>query len=234
MPRHLISDLWHILPLSLRGKLWQVVETAYQRGNRVIDALFDLGYGIETSLVAKYKPGDWIGGKFRDSKANIPTPVVWLVRLRTFLCPTHEDVFMDVGCGTGRAVFVFARSYARRSRGIELHDVAYDYCIRNARSFRFDKSKIEFINEDACSVEIRDETIILIANPFGINTLRSVMQNIEHSLKSNPRTLRLCYYNPREHRQYIESVPWLRALHELKGFKNTIVIYEAMGFGKSG
>ena len=211
--------------MPVRAAIWQAVETSYKRYNLRVDDFIDWKYGIKTSLIEQYDQAQSEQTKFQDPSANRPTSVSYLLELRRVLSPSMNDIFMDLGCGTGRAVFVFARSDVRLAKGVDFGDLAYECCMDNLHRYRYDKTKIEFRKVDVCSVQFGDETIFFLANPFGIKTLNVVMSNLQANLKANPRPIRLCYFNPL-HSQFLDGLPWLRRKCELKSFKNCILIYE--------
>jgi len=76
------------------------------------------------------------------------------------------DVVYDVGCGRGRACAVFARTGARVI-GVEVSPRAAAAARRN---------RIAVIEGDARTVDYADATALWMFNPFGPETLRTVLR----------------------------------------------------------
>lgn len=116
----------------------------------------------------------------------------------------QNTVFMDFGCGMGRALFAAAHSGAKKSIGVEydseLYQVACDNIARSGMGAR-----VEVLCADAAQVVISDDVnLVLFFNPFGVGTLRSVLGHIEESLRRRPRELLAIYFNPIKHEAFEE------------------------------
>lgn len=221
----LLAGLWHLLPMAVRHFLWQIIETAFRYYNLAWDHVMDWKYGVHTTLIRRYGPAEAARTGFQDPSENRPTSVTWVLWLRRHLAPCEQDVFLDLGCGSGRALFVFAQSPVKEARGVDFDDVSCELCAANVRSFRYDQSKVTVLNKDVCAFGFTDETIIYMANPFGIKTMEAVLKNLHDHLMVNPRPVTLCYYNPL-HAGYLDALPWLKRTGELRNFKNCILIYK--------
>lgn len=190
------------------------------------DRLMDWHYGIDTSLTRPFTQEEIAGTTHGDPTKHMSTSYISLLRLRRLLKLTQDDVIVDLGCASGRAVLVFANGPARECRGIDFDDTAIELARRNARSLGTHATKIRFEKADATRIKLGDESVIYMFNPFGIDTLRSVMSNLRESLRERPRRLRLCYHNP-VHREYLDTLSWLTPVDRLGGILNETVVYEA-------
>jgi len=136
---------------------------------------------------------------YKDGHGYHPIRYSTLEKMVTYLKPESEDIFIDFGCGKGRAVFFAALRKLRKIIGVELNKEMIDISRRNFNNFKLGKTPIEFIQADAANYEIKDETIFFMFNPFGPKTLLKVINSIKNSLLVNPRQIRIVYYSP-EHR----------------------------------
>jgi SAM-dependent methyltransferase len=109
---------------------------------------------------------------------------------------TSNDVFVDVGCGLGRAVLMAARRSVRLAVGIEYDQDLCRKARQNAFSLRGRRARVEILDIDATKADYTDATIIWMYNPFGEATMVAVLDRIEHSLAGSPRSLLIIYAFP--------------------------------------
>lgn len=199
-------------------------DLAFHAFMRVSDRLIDLIYGVSTTAERRYGDGEARATRFGDPETNMPSYYLRLLALRRFLAPGRDDVFVDLGCGAGRALFVFARAGVARCRGVEFDATACWVARANIRSLR-GSGAIEIAERDAGMYQFTDETIVYLFNPFGVQTLSAVLRNLAASLKADPRRVRIGYYHPL-HRALLDDCPWLRRAATIRGFKTDIAVYE--------
>lgn len=145
---------------------------------------------------------------YKDGVMYQPTPYYLLEKAIGYLKPGPEDIFVDFGSGKGRVVFFTAVQKLKKVIGVEMDKSLVDAARNNLANFKFAKTAIEFINEEAVNFKIKDETIFFMFNPFGRKTLEKVLDNIKKSLLDNPRQIRLVYYAP-AHRYLLDNESWL-------------------------
>lgn len=145
---------------------------------------------------------------YKDGLIYQPTPYCLLEKIIDYLKPKPEDIFVDFGCGKGRAVFFVALQKLRKVIGIELNKELIDIAHRNLINFKLNKTAIEFINDDVANFRVKEETIFFMFNPFGCQTLQRVLDNIKNSLLDNPRQIRIVYCVP-THRFLLDNEGWL-------------------------
>jgi SAM-dependent methyltransferase len=192
---------------------------------RAADAMIDAAYGVHTLAERRYTVTDAAATRYRDPATNMPSYYLRLRALRDALELTPQDALVDLGCGCGRALSVFARRPLRYCRGVEFELGAATVARANARRLRGRRAAIDIITGDAAEYPFSDETLVYLFNPFGADTLRAVLANLRRSLELKPRRLRLCYYNPK-HGDLLQAAGWLRRTATLRGFKTHIEIFE--------
>lgn len=123
-----------------------------------------------------------------------------------------DDVFLDIGCGLGRALLIAADRPLRRVVGLEycrdLHAAAQRNVAAAQPALR---APVEVLQGDATSFAIPDDvTIVFMFNPFGGQTLQAVVENVRASLERAPRRLTVLYSTPRVNENALDEVAWLR------------------------
>lgn len=130
-----------------------------------------------------------------------------------------EDVFIDYGCGMGRAVVLAATYPFRRVVGVErshaLSQIARDN-IRRARSKLY-CADVTIATQDARDFKVPDDvTHIFLFNPFDEPIVMAVLRRIHDSIAAHPRRLSIIYALPSCRRDPLVDVPWLTLKHELQ------------------
>ena len=139
--------------------------------------------------------------------AYIPTDLFALRNVLRYVGP--EDVFVDLGCGKGRVLcFVAGRRKLKKVLGVEIVPELAQIARRKVANSRL-LTPVEVIEGDAAKADLNEGTVFYLFNPFGEKTLRKVLSNIETSLSSNPRGIRILYYNPRC-ADVLDNTPWLQ------------------------
>ena len=130
-----------------------------------------------------------------------------------------QDVFVDYGCGMGRAIVLAARLPFQRVIGVEhsapLCDVARDNVSR-ARG-KLQCPDIRVVNADAQTYTVPDDaSVLFLFNPFGEPIVRSVLQRIRESLERRPWELRIVYALPNTRRDLLAEQSWLTLQDDLE------------------
>ena len=137
-----------------------------------------------------------------------PLPYRSLFALARHLPLLPGDHLIDIGCGKGRVLCFFALRRVRRCSGIEIRqDLAQD-ALRNARSLRGRRARIDVTRADAIEADIGDASVVYLFNPFSAEVMEPVLRKIENSLRARPRALRICYVNP-VHGALLDARAWL-------------------------
>ena len=172
----------------------------------------------ERNAVPEWWRGDVPERAQHDDNFVYATIDYWNVRkVVRALRPVPADIFYDIGSGKGRILCVLARKHLRKCVGIELFEPLCRIARRNAANLRGRKAPIEIVCGDATTADLSDGTIYFMFNPFGPETLRDTLYNIESSLTRSPRPIRVVYYNS-VYESVLESLGWLERVHQFDSF----------------
>jgi precorrin-6B methylase 2 len=119
-----------------------------------------------------------------------------------------EEVFVDLGCGVGRVVFLVATAKLKKVIGIELRKTIADIARDNLHTVKLKNTPVEIVHGDAAVADVKEGTVFFMYNPFGPRTLISVLDHIHSSLNDNPRKIRIVYNN-RAYAYLLDSTGWL-------------------------
>ena len=134
--------------------------------------------------------------RFKDSIVYVPTPYHVIEGILDRLKFGDDDVFIDLGCGKGRVVLFVAAKKLKKVIGIEARKDMFDIAMKNLEKSQVKNTPVEIVNADVATFDMREGTTFFMYQPFGINTLKCVMENIRNSLTVNPRqVLIICYGN---------------------------------------
>lgn len=103
-----------------------------------------------------------------------------------------EDHVCDVGCGKGRIVCHFALKGLRRVSGVEYDPVLAQLARTNAHNLKGKSSPISIMCGDAADQDYSDVSYAFFFNPFGPDTLSTVVQK----LLASDRLRVIVYANP--------------------------------------
>lgn len=107
---------------------------------------------------------------------------------------------MDYGCGKGRALFVAEQCGFTKLIGVDIAKELIDDANANKLVYqkKNNQSEFNFLYNDATTFQIPENTsVFYFFNPFGIDIMQKVIQNIKESLKLNPRKIYCIYLNPK-------------------------------------
>lgn len=224
-------EVWHLLPLTIRSALANFVETAYSYYLHFSDSLFDHLYRVETTQIRSFTDTERMRTIGKDPTRSVPTHYLRAFALRRYLEPAADDVFVDLGCGSGRVLFVFARMQLRIIKGVDFDTAACETARKNAQRFRGRRSPISIEQGDCATFKFSEETIVFLYNPFGTQTLRAVLDNLHDSFTTNPRKLRICFFSAPT-RLLLDQMPWLELEHEVRFLKKGFLIYRTLDLEK--
>jgi SAM-dependent methyltransferase len=141
---------------------------------------------------------------------------------------TPADVFVDIGSGQGRMVYMAARNYPfGRVIGVEiapdLNAVARKNIDRMRAKLRC--QNVELVGVDATQWEVPDDlTYVYMFNPFGGDIFRQVLENVSRSLDRRPRPLRLFYAHP-VHSDMVLATGRFELVRTTRGLRRDIPLY---------
>lgn len=184
--------------LYLAAYLFDLVRI--QRAERVEG--FDARWGTDTAAVV-----------FPWNLPSIPhTPLseihayhaapAWLVREALDSIPLQPDkfVFVDMGSGKGRALLVASEFPFAKIVGVELSRELHQIAEGNIKRYRSASQRCtSFVLRcmNAVEYDFAPEPLVLfLANPFGRDSITSVLARLEASLRGKPRETYVIYVNP--------------------------------------
>lgn len=119
---------------------------------------------------------------------------------------TKKDTIIDFGCGKGRVDFYLAYSTKAKMIGIEYDLRLYNAAMKNHES-AISSNRVSFVNCCASEYEIPSSvTGVYFFNPFSVEILEKVIDNITTSQEQNPRDIKLFfYYLSKDYVNYLNS-----------------------------
>jgi SAM-dependent methyltransferase len=118
------------------------------------------------------------------------------------------DIFVDLGCGPGRVVCCAAQLEVREAVGVEVDERLAAAAERNAAALRQKKSPVRLVHGPAEAFGYAEGDAFYLFNPFGAETLGTVLDRLGACLASRPRQVRIAYVNP-EHEFLLDRAGWL-------------------------
>lgn len=134
------------------------------------------------------------------------------------LNPTGDDVFLDVGCGRGRALVLAGLHPFGKIIGVERSPELCESARGNVRRAQrlLQCSSVEVVNQDATEFEVpATVSVVFLFNPFTGSVLKSVLGQIRKSLSQQPRPLRLLYLYPAQQENPLGECDWLIPIRTL-------------------
>jgi len=176
-------------------------------------------YGIESAGVVGYAD---LG--FDDSTGHMYEATSYLILNTVFSRVNPKDrssreVFLDVGCGMGRAVLAAATYPYAAVIGIEISERLLEVARKNVARMgsRAKCDDIRLVQTDASQYQIPDEvTTIFFYNTFRGEPMRRTMGNIRDSLNRRKRTISIAFVEPAHYN--LGDYPWITAVAEERCF----------------
>tara|TARA_Y100000768_G_scaffold385972_1_gene373294 strand:+ start:193 stop:837 length:645 start_codon:yes stop_codon:yes gene_type:complete len=107
-------------------------------------------------------------------------------------------IFIDVGCGKGKAVLLALDFNFKKIIGVEINKNLSKICNENIKNYKFSKNKknISIINKNALDYKVTDENVFFFFDPFSENILNIFLKKIISSIKKRKRVIYIIYANP--------------------------------------
>ncbi len=157
-----------------------------------------------------------------------PSHILSILRIIRLVKPKPDDVVFVLGCGKGRALCHFARCHVSRVVGIEISKFLSEVSKSNAQSLRRPHAPIEILNMDAATADLSEGTIFFMFNPFGPETLRDVIENIERARIALWKPLVIIYMNA-TYAHVFSGFPWLRVFFDYSRLNSQrVLIYRTV------
>ncbi len=195
---------------------------------RVFDRWGDRRLGIDASGL--HKPGELAldGDNARYAVEYFGTPALLFQHaLASLEIEPERFVFVDFGCGKGRALLLAAERPFRRVEGIELSRQLH--CAARANIERAEargalRAPVVVHRQDAVEYRLpRQPLVLYFFNPFAAPVMAQVLAKVEASLQQAPREIYAIYVNcvhaacfeARRRWQVLPRSAWARALDGL-------------------
>lgn len=145
-----------------------------------------------------------------------PTPYCVLERLANSGLIRKKDVVVDYGCGKGRVDFFLAYQVKAQTIGIEYDERIYQSAIENQKTAAAG-GRTQFLLARAEEYQLPPEVNhCFFFNPFSVEILQKVMDQIITSYEENPREIFLFFYYPSdEYISYLMTVDQLEFYDEI-------------------
>ena len=145
-----------------------------------------------------------------------PTPYNVLERIANSGLIGKNDIVVDYGCGKGRVDFFLSYQTKAKTIGIEYDERIYQSALENQKNAR-SGSRTEFVHTRAETYQVPpDVNRFYFFNPFSVEILRDVMENILDAYYENPKeTLLFFYYPSDEFMAYLMTVDELEFYDEI-------------------
>jgi len=177
---------------------------------RAYTIFFEKRLGVTTDAAIAVADLDY---QHKDTKPYHPIgyeTLRWALKQVPF--PEEDVEFVDIGCGMGRVICVAATRPYRAVTGIELSPTMSRQARQNIAALQGRRARnVDVIEGDATQYAISPTAnVFYLFNPFGGETLRTVMENIRRSLEQHPRRAMIIYFNHRHVDAMLAGQPWLR------------------------
>jgi len=138
----------------------------------------------------------------------------------------EEDVAFVLGCGKGRVVCHLARRNLQKVIGIEISSKLISVAQENVQKLQGRRAPVEIHNADAASADLSKGNIFFMFNPFGAETLKHVIENIQNSHNISRTRIVIIYVNV-ICAHVFEEFPWLQAKRDYyRSNGQRVVIYQ--------
>jgi SAM-dependent methyltransferase len=204
------------------------VWSRYVRGtwDTILNKRFDWRFGVETAGGFKFPETD---PRFEHSTAYAATThSVFFRMLRQIDVDHRKFLFIDFGCGKGKALLLAAELPFKQIIGVELSPTLIRVAEENWKRYRGQSRKcnsIQLICKDAGEFPVPHEpAIYYLFNPFFGEVVCKVLENIRRSLAAAPREIYVVYLTP-EHRSLLDESGFLTPIKQSSEYR----IYKTSG-----
>ena len=128
----------------------------------------------------------------------------------------QDYLFIDIGAGKGRALFLAQDLGFKGITGVEFAWELVKICQENIRRRAADgvsRPPVNILHMDGLLFELPEQPAVLfLNNPFGADLMARMAERIRISLLKAPRPLKIVYGNPLHDSVVIAGIPGLRRL----------------------
>jgi SAM-dependent methyltransferase len=164
------------------------------------EIFFDVRYGTDTFGNVKLNMLDITSDNKAKGVDYEPTRIRPFKKMLRAVEFPQEPVFVDFGCGKGRALLAACDHGFRRIVGVEFSAELCDIAKKNLALYTHKRritADASIVHSDVVDYAIQDdENVFYMFNPFNEEVLDQVVRNICESLNRNFREVRIIYHNP--------------------------------------
>lgn len=210
--RRSFADFWRLLAYNVA----LVVTGQYWKESYAFDRSFDRKFNVET---AGTEAVEYLTGDESAKKHATPYEPVTEERMQALLGmvePLEPDtfIFIDLGSGKGRALFLAAEYPFRQIIGVEYASELHEVAVRNTTTYRNPRRKcldIRTVCGDATTFVFPEHpTVCFMNNPFGAALVERVAQRIDASVRSSQRPFFIVYLHANHPRPIDQLSGWMR------------------------
>lgn len=188
---------------------------------------FDQQYGTDTGGIIGVGTLDIAAGDMEHSMHYGPISEDEFTRImQNFSFPCEKLVFIDIGSGKGRALFLASFYPFKKIIGVEISKMLHEAARSNLAIFSDDRQRcrnIEVLCQNGATFPIpKEPLLIFLCNPFDDAVMRLVVSHIEESLRHAPREVYIWYVKPC-YREILDATRFLDILQDTGRY----VIYRA-------
>jgi SAM-dependent methyltransferase len=176
----------------------------YLKNYGIPDWFFDNWNRVETAAVI---PDELKLHRPAEATDYLPVrPRILLKALSSLAIDYAKYVFIDVGSGKGRGVFLASSFPFRKLIGVEISKELHEKARKNSSVWHVDDARrIDLIWTDISDFEFPNQPLVLfLFHPFGPDMMRVMLDQIRGSTERFPREIIMIYVNP-EHESVIGS-----------------------------
>ncbi len=156
--------------------------------------------------------------------------IFWALKRVPF--PADQVVFVDCGCGKGRAVAAAATYPFKRVIGVELSAMLVQQARENLSRMKHQRAEqVEIVQMDAATFAIPgNANVIYFFNPFDGETLSKVIDNLRHSYQNHNRHMFVIFFNCDHFEARVRNLPWIQKIYRGEFYPNyNCALYEIGG-----
>ena len=192
------GDLRRLARKALPGGVRRAGWSALDRVGRLQQAAFERRLGVRTEAESSLDD-DTLGSDRNGYEGCEWIPVRRALRSSR---PPDDDVFVDLGSGTGQGLLIAAGLPYRSVTGIELDPVLHQLAQENlARAMpRLRCTQVRSVSADVLEWELPDDvSTVFLFSPFTGEVFTQALARVLASYDRRPRPLRVVYAYPWEH-----------------------------------
>lgn len=177
---------------------YRAFQGVIERCQVLVDGLADKLSGAETAGIVDFWHLRNPASGAQDGESYIPTKSASFAVLMKRLDIDHADYsFFDFGAGKGRVALMASRLPFQKVVGIEYSAQLVAIAEKNLRTQGAASDRVQIAHADASTFELpASNSVYYFYNPFGRETMRNVVRNIERALTKGRFKCVVAYLRP--------------------------------------